>query len=221
MYQFSEELRAFKVEGLIPAIVQDFYSGKVLMLAYVNQDSYDVMLESGFTCFWSRSRQELWKKGATSGDVQEIRHMALDCDKDTLLIEVLQHGGGACHTGSYSCFGDEAGEFAAVNDLFAEIVKRGENLDNAPEKSYTSYLLNEGVDKICKKVGEEAAEIIIAAKNSDKKELIGELADLTYHLMVLMYNQGVAPAEVQGLLAERRKVEGNKKKGRTESVLLT
>jgi len=206
-------MKTFTFEGLIPTIVQDHYTGRVLMLAYVNQESYNYMLENKQTCFWSRSRKQLWKKGETSGNIQEIMHMALDCDNDTLLIQVKQHGEGACHTGSYSCFGEEPGLFDVVNNLFTEIKKRGSNLAENPEKSYTSYLLTEGVDKICKKIGEEAAETIIAAKNAEKPELIGEVSDLLYHLLVLLYNQGVTPSDILNELSKRRKIEGNKKNG--------
>ena len=191
---------ARKVDGLIPAIVQDYHTGRVLMLAYVNQDSYDFMRERGETCFWSRSRQELWHKGATSGDVQKIKQMAFDCDDDTLLIQVEQTGKGACHTGSYSCFGNETGEFHIL-DLVAATIK--DRAQNPVEKSYTNYLLDKGVDKICKKIGEEAAETIIAAKNRNKDELTEEVSDLLYHLLVLMHEQGVELANVQAKLAGR------------------
>jgi len=197
-----------KIEGLIPAIVQDFYTGKVLMLAYVNQESYDFMLEKQETCFWSRSRQKLWHKGDTSGDFQKIKTMAFDCDNDTLLIQVEQTGKGACHTGSYSCFGDENGEFNILNSVYAQIEDRQAN---PQEKSYTNYLLHEGVDKICKKIGEEAAETIIAAKNRDKDGLIGELSDLAYHALVLMFEQGVKPRDITANLAKRHNVSGNLK----------
>lgn len=208
---FSETLLNFKFEGLIPAIVQDYYNGRVLMLAYVNQESYEYMLKHNRTCFWSRSRNELWPKGETSGNIQEIKHMALDCDNDTLLIEVHQHGNAACHTGNYSCFGEEAGLFDVVNNLYAQIVKRG--TEKTDEKSYTNYLLTHGVDKICKKIGEESAETIIAAKNGNKNELIAESSDLLYHLLVLLYNQGATPADITNELSKRRQVEGNKKEG--------
>jgi len=189
------------IKGLIPAIVQDYYTGRVLMLAYVNQESYDFMLEKGETCFWSRSRQELWHKGATSGNVQKIKHMALDCDKDTLLIQVEQTGDGACHTGSYSCFGEEAGAFHILESDYAVISHRGA----APkEGSYTNYLLEKGVDKICKKIGEEAAETIIAAKNANKAELTAEIADLAYHLLVLMFTQGLKPKDIIKEMTDRK-----------------
>ena len=196
------------IEGLIPAIVQDFYTGRVLMLAYVNQESYDYMLKNEETCFWSRSRGELWHKGETSGNVQKIKHIAFDCDNDTLLIQVEQMGSGACHTGFYSCFGEENGEFDAVNGLFAQI---GDRSAHPREKSYTNYLLDAGVDKICKKIGEEAAETIIAAKNGDKTGLAAEISDLAYHLLVLMFTHGVTPRDIAAELSNRRNVEGNLK----------
>jgi len=181
--------------------VQDYYTGRVLMLAYVNQASYDFMLEKGETCFWSRSRQELWHKGATSGNVQKIKHMAFDCDNDTLLIQVVQSGEGACHTGSYSCFGDESGAFFAIEQDYSVIADRSK----APKPgSYTNYLLEKGVDKICKKIGEEAAEIIIAAKNANKAELTAEISDLAYHVLVLMYTQGLQPKDVLSEMINRR-----------------
>ena len=196
------------IEGLIAAIVQDYYSGRVLMLAYVNQESYEYMLKNGETCFWSRSRQKLWHKGETSGNVQIIKHMAFDCDKDTLLIQVEQTGVGACHTGSYSCFAEEFGEFNVLNDVFAQIEDRQVN---PKDKSYTNYLLNEGIDKICKKIGEEATETILAAKNGIKEELVNEISDLVYHALVLMFTQGVSPRDVKTKLTERHKIEGNLK----------
>jgi len=202
-----------QINGLFPAIVQDYYTGRVLMLAYVNQESYDFMLANGETCFWSRSRNELWHKGATSGNVQKIRSMAFDCDDDTLLIQVEQTGEGACHTGSFSCFGGESGAFHMLGQIFEQIADRQAN---PQEKSYTNYLLDKGVDKICKKVGEEAVEVIIAAKNSDKEELTGEISDLAYHLLVLMFTQDVTPQDIQAELATRHQVEGNLKKQNTK-----
>ena len=196
------------IEGLIPAIVQDFYTGRVLMLAYVNQESYDYMLKNRETCFWSRSRGKLWHKGETSGNVQKIKHMVFDCDNDTLLIQIEQTGSGACHTGSYSCFGAENGEFDILNAIFGQIADRSAN---PKEKSYTNYLLDAGVDKICKKIGEETAETIIAAKNDDEAGLSGEISDLVYHLLVLMFAQGVTPQDITAELAKRRNVEGNLK----------
>ncbi|MCL2827520.1 MAG: bifunctional phosphoribosyl-AMP cyclohydrolase/phosphoribosyl-ATP diphosphatase HisIE [Oscillospiraceae bacterium] len=198
-----------QIEGLLPAIVQDYYTGRVLMLAYVNQESYDIMMQSGYTCFWSRSRQELWRKGDTSGNVQRIMTLSWDCDRDTLLIQVEQIGAGACHTGSYSCFGnEEPGQFGILDRLWAQILDRREN---PREKSYTNYLFDQGLDKICKKIGEEAAETIIAAKNDDGDGLVGEISDLAYHLLVLMSNQGVAPRDIQAELDQRHGVKGNLK----------
>jgi len=197
-----------QIDGLIPAIVQDYYTGRVLMLAYVNQESYNFMLEHGETCFWSRSRNELWHKGATSGNVQKIRSMSFDCDDDTLLIQVEQSGEGACHTGSFSCFGDEHGAFNMLEQIYSQIADRQAN---PQEKSYTNYLLEQGVDKICKKVGEEAVEAILAAKNDNKEELTGEISDLAYHLLVLMFTQGVSPQDVQAELEKRHQVQGNLK----------
>ena len=197
-----------EINGLIPAIVQDYYTGRVLMLAYVNQQSYDYMKKNGETCFWSRSRDRLWHKGETSGNVQKIVNMAFDCDDDTLLIRVEQTGAGACHTGSFSCFGEEDAEYNIVNSVYAQIEDRKEN---PKEKSYTNYLLDQGVDKICKKIGEEATETIIAAKNGYKEELSGEIADLAYHLLVLMFTQGATPRDISAELAKRRNVEGNLK----------
>jgi len=188
------------IKGLIPAIVQDYHTGRELMLAYVNNESYDYMIKNGETCFWSRSRGELWHKGGTSGNTQKIKHMAFDCDGDTLLIQAEQTGGGACHTGSYSCFGGENGAFNIFETVYAQIADRQAN---PKERSYTNYLLREGLDKICKKIGEEAAETIIAAKNRDKNELINETADLAYHLLVLLFSQGVEPRDINTRLSER------------------
>ena len=197
-----------KIEGLIPAIVQDFHTGQVLMLAYVNQQSYDIMLKEGRTCFWSRSRSELWKKGDTSGNIQYIKNMSLDCDSDTLLIQVEQTGSGACHTGQYSCFGIESGEFNIINEVYAQIKDRKEN---PREKSYTNYLFDSGIDKVCKKVAEEAVETIIAAKNGNREDLTAEVGDLAYHLLVLMFMQGLTPSDARGLLVKRHEVKGNLK----------
>ena len=203
----------FEKMELIPAIVQDFYTKEVLMLAYVNEESYEYMLKNKETCFYSRSRQELWHKGETSGHIQKIKTMALDCDKDTLLIQVEQIGA-ACHTGSYSCFFNKIEESQEELDNFIiekvyEMIKDRKN--NPKEGSYTNYLLEKGIDKICKKVGEEAAETIIAAKDTDKEELIGEISDLVYHVLVLMFDKDVSVADIKKKLSERHKIEGNKK----------
>lgn len=199
-----------KMNGMIPAIVQDVKTKKVLMLAYVNEEAYERMLETKETCFYSRSRQTLWHKGETSGHFQYIKGMYLDCDDDTLLIEVEQVGA-ACHTGSYSCFFKELIPYE-VGDLARELYDTIEDRKLHPvEKSYTNYLLDEGIDKICKKVGEEATETVIAAKNDSKEDLIGEIGDLYYHVLVLMSAYGVTVDEVETLLRQRHKVTGNKK----------
>jgi len=203
----------FNDKGLLPVIVQDYFSGKVLMFAYANQESYEYMLKTNETCFYSRSRQELWHKGETSGNTQIIKSMSFDCDTDTLLVQVFQNGIGACHLGTYSCFGDEKGQFSILNDLYSQIKDREEN---PKEKSYTNYLLNSGLDKICKKVGEEATETILAAKNESVKDLIEEISDLTYHLFVLMVKKGINLDEIKQKLVERHQVTGNLKEVNTK-----
>ena len=172
-----------KGNGLVPAIVQDAKTKSVLMLAYVNEEAYDKMLETGETYFYSRSRQELWHKGETSGHFQYIQGMYLDCDDDTLLI-IVEQVGAACHTGAYSCFFQEVIPYVFEKTIFHEVYDVIADRHIHPvEKSYTNYLLDQGVDKICKKVGEEASETIIAAKNNNKEELIGEISDLFYHVL--------------------------------------
>ena len=204
----------FKKMELIPAIVQDYQTNQILMLAYVNEEAYNKMLETKQTYFYSRSRKQLWHKGETSGHFQNIKGMYLDCDLDTLLIFVEQIGV-ACHTGAYSCFFNEVLPFGNTN-IFRSLEKLIANRKQNPvEKSYTNYLLDQGVDKICKKVGEEASETIIAAKNNDKDELIGEISDLFYHVFVLMNNQGVSLDDVENKLKERHKITGNKKEFHT------
>jgi phosphoribosyl-ATP pyrophosphohydrolase/phosphoribosyl-AMP cyclohydrolase len=197
----EEQLNAaiqWDANGLVPAIVQDFASKEVLMMAYMNQDSLKLTVESGETWFWSRSRNELWHKGATSGHIQKVKSLKYDCDGDTLLVLVDQTGP-ACHTGAYSCFFNNVplkGQAAAVSDsapfqdrfailssLEAVIAKRDAE---RPEGAYTTYLFEKGIDKILKKVGEETAEVIIAAKNRDNDELRYEASDLIFHLMVLL-----------------------------------
>lgn len=204
----------FKKMELIPAIVQDYQTNQILMLAYVNEEAYNKMLETKQTYFYSRSRKQLWHKGEISGHFQNIKGMYLDCDLDTLLIFVEQIGV-ACHTGAYSCFFNEVLPFDNTN-IFRSLEKLIANRKQNPvEKSYTNYLLDQGVDKICKKVGEEASETIIAAKNNDKDELIGEISDLFYHVFVLMNNQGVSLDDVENKLKERHKITGNKKEFHT------
>lgn len=201
-------------DGLVPAIVQDVQSKEVLMLAYMNAESLKLSQESGYTWFWSRSRNELWNKGATSGHKQRIVSMSYDCDGDTLLVKVLQEGP-ACHTGSYSCFTNaievegapEAAELSESSDRFAmlgqletTIAKR---YAERPENTYTSYLFNKGLDKILKKIGEEAAEVIIASKNKDNDELRAEASDLVFHLMVLLRERGLPFDEILRELKQR------------------
>ena len=204
----------FKKMELITAIIQDYQTNEVLMLAYVNEEAYKKMLETNQTYFYSRSRNELWHKGQTSGHFQNIKGMYLDCDLDTLLIYVEQIGV-ACHTGAYSCFFNEIKPFNNVNIFKSLETLINDRKINPVEKSYTNYLLDQGVDKICKKVGEEASETIIAAKNNDKEELIGEISDLFYHVFVLMNNQGVSLEDIENKLKERHKITGNKKEFHT------
>lgn len=195
----------FDENGLIPAIVQDAQSKEVLTLAYMNKASFEVSLETNETWFYSRSRQELWHKGGTSGNTQRIVDMRFDCDRDALLV-LVEPSGPACHTGSYSCFEDEGKEearadrFAIFNELQSVIAKRE---SERPEDSYTTYLFNEGVDKILKKVGEEASEVIIAAKNRDHDELKWETADLFYHVLVLLREQKLSFDDIVDTLKER------------------
>lgn len=194
--------------GLVPAIVQDAVSKEVLTLAYMNEESLQKTAETKETWFYSRKRQELWNKGATSGNTQEVVSLRYDCDQDALLV-LVKPAGPACHTGAYSCFtenvlGDSkpgaAGRFEILNTLEKLIAQREAE---RPEDSYTTYLFTEGVDKILKKVGEEAAEVIIAAKNRDADELKWEAADLLFHLMVLLREQKLPLDEVLNVLEER------------------
>lgn len=197
----------FDNNGLIPAIIQESNSGEVLMLAYMNIESYKKTLETGYTWFYSRSRKELWNKGATSGNTQKIKEISYDCDGDTLLIKVEQKGP-ACHTGEKSCFFNRVTPIKSMTMgevLFTldDILK--DRKKNPVEGSYTTYLYKEGVDKILKKVGEECAEVIIAAKNLDKSELIYEASDLIYHLLVLLNEQDVQLEDIKDQLIGRMK----------------
>jgi phosphoribosyl-AMP cyclohydrolase / phosphoribosyl-ATP pyrophosphohydrolase len=203
-----EEIR-FDEKGLIPAIIQDAETLEVLTLAYMNKESLAKTLESGETWFFSRSRQELWHKGATSGNTQTVVGIKYDCDQDALLVQV-QPKGPACHTGAVSCFSGEAvserksslADYQILQSLEKVILQREVE---RPEGAYTTYLFEKGVDKILKKVGEEAAEVIIAAKNRDHEELKWEAADLLYHLQVLLVEQGLPFKEVLLTLEERHK----------------
>lgn len=195
----------FDKNGLIPAIVQDQTTGDVLMLAYMNKEAITKTLETKETWFYSRSRQELWNKGATSGNRQQVKRISLDCDQDAILIEVIPLGP-ACHTGEESCFyqtvyGKTESTGNIIDELQAEIRNRKEK---PVEGSYTSYLFREGLDKILKKIGEESSEVIIGAKNRDKKELTSELADLAYHTLVLMEESEVSLEDIKKELRKRR-----------------
>lgn len=203
-----EELK-FNSHGLIPAIVVDATTKKVLTLAYMNKESLAISMAEGRTCFWSRSRQELWRKGETSGNVQHIVDITADCDRDTLVITVNKEGP-ACHLGTDSCFNDkiyvnsEQGAPFSVEGLYALLQDRKEQL---PEGSYTTYLFQKGLDKILKKVGEESTEVIIAGKAEDKAETIYEIADLMYHVMVLMVEMGISVEDVMAELASRHVID--------------
>ena len=199
-----EEIKWNK-DGLMPAIVQDALTREVLMLAYMNKEALEKTIETKSSWFYSRSRKELWNKGLTSGNTQKVVSIALDCDRDTILLEVIPNGP-ACHTGERSCFFNDKQEYDKKIDrqiLYKEydIIKSRDN--NPVEGSYTNYLLREGVDKICKKIGEESAETIIAAKNNSKEELIYEISDLLYHLNILLYNQGLDLDDIMEEITKR------------------
>ncbi|TFB21709.1 bifunctional phosphoribosyl-AMP cyclohydrolase/phosphoribosyl-ATP diphosphatase HisIE [Filobacillus milosensis] len=200
----------FNNDGLIPAVVQDYRTGEVLMLAYMNEEAIQKTKETKTSWFYSRSRQELWNKGATSGHTQTVKKMSYDCDEDTILLQVEQKGA-ACHTGERSCFyrDIELGEEPTfkrdvVNQIYQSIIDRQEN---PKEGSYTNYLFDEGIDKILKKVGEEAGEVIIGAKNDDHENLAMEIADLTYHILVLLAEKGMPVERVKEELTKRVKGE--------------
>ena len=202
-----DELK-FDENGLIPAVVVDAVSKKVLTVAYMNRESLAQSMEEGLTCFWSRSRQELWLKGETSGNYQHIVSITADCDNDSLVV-VVEKDGPACHTGSDSCFtkpvwqSGERQEFS-LQGLYDLLVGRK---NDRPEGSYTTYLFDKGIDKILKKVGEDCTEVIIAAKADDKKETVYELADLAYHAMVLMVQMGISVEDVHRELASRHIID--------------
>ncbi|NLF46872.1 MAG: bifunctional phosphoribosyl-AMP cyclohydrolase/phosphoribosyl-ATP diphosphatase HisIE [Clostridiales bacterium] len=214
----------FDEKGLIPAIVQDHNTGQVLTLAYMNKESLEITIKEGMTCFWSRSRNELWRKGAASGNCQKVVSIKADCDKDALVIEVIKNGP-ACHTGKESCFFNEIfdedrsktdresyleNEFS-WQDLYKIISQRRKN---PREGSYTSYLFEMGMEKILKKIGEESTEVIIAAGKKDKEETVYEIADLAYHVMVMMSEMGIEPKEITAELAERHVIDKKKKQER-------
>jgi phosphoribosyl-ATP pyrophosphohydrolase/phosphoribosyl-AMP cyclohydrolase len=195
------EKAKFAADGLIPAIVQDARTREVLTVAYMNREALQLTLDRRETYFWSRSRQQLWHKGETSGNSQKVRNVRLDCDEDAVLVEV-EPLGPACHTGSYSCFGVEPGLEGVLQELYSVIEQRKEM---RPEGSYTTYLFNNGLDKILKKVGEEATETIVAAKNADSQRLVSETSDLLYHTLVMLVERGIALDEIYRELRERRK----------------
>ncbi len=199
----------FNEQGLVPAIAQDAANGQVLMMAWMNEESLRLTLETGFATYYSRSRLQLWKKGETSGHVQRVLGIRVDCDGDTLLLQVEQTGA-ACHTGNRSCFfrdilPEDEDEMPATSTILEQVTAVIADRDAHPQEgSYTNYLLSKGVEKICKKVGEEASETIIAAVKGSKEEVTYEAADLLYHLLVLLYQQGVSPSEVWEELKRRR-----------------
>ena len=197
----------FDEKGLIPAIVVDDETGKVLTLAYMNRESLEISLEKKLTCFFSRSRQELWLKGETSGNYQHIVSITADCDYDALEVRVKKDGP-ACHLGTDSCFhnpvmGEQKDKFQ-LEGLYNLLLSRKAEL---PEGSYTTYLFQKGIDKILKKVGEECTEVIIAGKADDKEETIYEIADLAYHVMVLMVQMGISVEDIRNELASRHIID--------------
>ena len=202
-----EELK-FDNDGLIPAVVVDAVTKKVLTLAYMNKKSLQISMEKGLTCFWSRSRKELWLKGETSGNYQHIVSITADCDKDALVV-MVEKDGPACHTGSDSCFETPVWESDELQEFSLEGLMKlieGRKTDKK-EGSYTTYLFEKGLDKILKKVGEEATEVIIAAKAEDRAETIYEIADLAYHVMVLMIEAGISLEDIHRELASRHVVD--------------
>ncbi|WP_099189001.1 bifunctional phosphoribosyl-AMP cyclohydrolase/phosphoribosyl-ATP diphosphatase HisIE [Tepidibacter mesophilus] len=195
----------FDNKGLVPVVVQDVNTNKVLMLAYMNEESIRKTLDEKVAYYYSRSRQELWKKGETSGNIQKLKGFYYDCDKDTILIYVEQIGV-ACHTGSYTCFFNEViknekSKNEVLKDLYSLIKERK---NNPKEGSYTNYLFEKGLDKILKKVGEETSEVIIGAKNQNKEELVYEISDLIYHMLVLMVNEEVTIEDIKNELEKRK-----------------
>ena len=216
----------YNEQGLMPAIVQDYQTKEVLMVAYVNEESLNLSLEKGETVFYSRSRQELWHKGETSGNTQEIKEIYYDCDQDTILF-MVDPAGPACHTNETSCFYRKiAKETEAKTEKMVKMQQQSENIETEfetekivdflyylilnrreemPEGSYTTYLFEEGIDKILKKVGEESAEVIIASKNDPDEELVYEAADLVYHMLVLLAERGIKPDQIREELKKRHK----------------
>ena len=198
----------FDKDGLIPAIVVDSVSKKVLTLAYMNEESLKITMDKKLTCFWSRSRNELWLKGETSGNYQHVVSITADCDKDALIV-MVEPDGPACHTGEYSCFYNEVFENEDLHEFSLDGLMKlieGRKTDKK-EGSYTTYLFEKGLDKILKKVGEECTEVIIAAKADDKKETVYEIADLCYHTLVLMIQMGISLDDIRTELASRHVID--------------
>lgn len=199
----------FDEKGLIPAVVQDFYTKEVLTVAYMNRESLQITLDEKTTCFFSRSRQELWRKGETSGNRQHIVSITADCDDDALVVKVIKDGP-ACHTGKESCFfdalykDDEKGDEFSLNTLYALLQGRK---DTMPEGSYTTYLFQKGLDKILKKVGEECTEVIIGACKQSREETIYEISDLAYHVLVLMVEMGITTDDISRELESRHVID--------------
>lgn len=196
----------FDEKGLVAAVAQDYKTNEVLMVAYMNKESIAITLKEKRTCYFSRSRNTLWRKGETSGNVQYLKGFYYDCDKDTILLKVDQVGP-ACHIGAYSCFfnkayEDEVADQSIINKVYNQIIQRR---DNPKEGSYTNYLFDKGIDKILKKVGEETSEVIIGAKNKNKDELVYEMCDLIYHSLVLMVNENVTIEDLKKELTRRHK----------------
>lgn len=198
----------FDEKGLVPAVVQDYFTKEVLTVAYMNRESLEITVKEGYTCFYSRSRQELWRKGETSGNKQKVVSIVSDCDNDALVIEVIKNGP-ACHTGAESCFHNT--EYINPEETpfsYKGLYEMIEGRKIQPkEGSYTTYLFEKGMDKILKKVGEESTEVIIAAKAEDKAETIYEISDLVYHVMVLMIQMGISLDDIKAELASRHVID--------------
>ena len=205
---FDIDTLKFDEKGLIPAVVVDSDSKKVLTVAYMNRESLQISMEKGLTCFWSRSRQELWLKGDTSGNYQHIVSVTADCDRDALVVEVVKDGP-ACHLGTDSCFSEVIyeGETPPAFQYEALMALLQGRKDDPPAGSYTSYLFEKGLDKILKKLGEECTEVIIAAKDNDKPNTVYELGDLAYHAMVLMIETGISLDDLKAELASRHVID--------------
>lgn len=203
----ADELK-FDANGLIPAVVTDYYTKKVLTVAYMNRESLEISINEGKTCFFSRSRKKLWRKGETSGNFQHIVAIKCDCDKDALTVEVIKDGP-ACHLGTDSCFN----EFVYANESVPQFSLDGlyelleVRMRDKPQNSYTTYLFEQGIDKILKKVGEECTEVIVAGKGGDKAETVFEISDLCYHVLVLMVQMGIKPSDVMDELAKRHIID--------------